>query len=77
MIVDDFTDYYWILFIQQKKYLKEKFAGLILDLKNQKIIVTYFRCDDEGEKKALEDLFRDIGMGINVKKDHLHSMRCE
>ena len=38
-----------------------------MDLRNQNINVKCLRCDDAVENKALEDLFRDKGMGIKFE----------
>ena len=53
LLVDNYTDYCWSIFLNKKSYLKDKVMTLLTDLKIASINVKYIRCDDSGENKAL------------------------
>jgi hypothetical protein len=46
LIVDNYTDYCWGLFLKYKAELKDKMFKLLTDLKIAGIEVKYVRCDD-------------------------------
>jgi hypothetical protein len=53
LIVNNYTDYCWTLFLKYKSDLKDKMFTLLSDSKIAGIEVKYIRCDDYGENKAL------------------------
>jgi hypothetical protein len=52
LVVDDYTDYCWSLFLKYKADLKDKMFNLLTDLKIAGIEVKYICCDDSGENKS-------------------------
>jgi hypothetical protein len=60
LVVDDFSDYYWSLFLRNKSYLKTKIINLLTDLKISDGKVKFIRCDETGENRYMID-------GLNVK----------
>jgi hypothetical protein len=54
LIIDDFTNYCWSYFLNEKSSLKEKDTSLILELRDQNIKVEILRWDDTGENTALK-----------------------
>ena len=67
LVVDDYTDYCWSLFLKSKSDLKTKFKTLLSDLNVAGINVKYIRCDDSGENKALFEECQSKGYGINFE----------
>ena len=65
LIVDDYTNYCWSIFLKNKSDLKEKMFTLLTDLKIAGIDIKYIRCDDSGENKAFYDACR--AKGYNIK----------
>jgi predicted secreted protein len=55
LIVDDYTNYCWSIFLKNKSELKEKMFPLLTDLKIAGIDIKHIRCDDSGENKAFYD----------------------
>jgi hypothetical protein len=53
LLVDDYSNYCWSIFLENKSDLKSKFMTLLNDLKIADINVKYIRCDDSGENKGL------------------------
>jgi hypothetical protein len=51
LIVDDYTDYCWSIFLKKKSELKEKMFTLLTDLKIAGSNVKYTHCDDSAENK--------------------------
>ncbi len=52
LVVDDYTDYCWSIFLKLKGELKDKMRILLTDLKIAGIEVKYIQCDNSGENKA-------------------------
>ena len=48
LIVDDYTDYCWSLFLKEKSELKEKMMVLLTDMKISGINIRFICCDDSG-----------------------------
>ena len=67
LIVDDYTDYCWSIFLKNKGDLKEKMFTLLTDLKIAGIDVKRVRCEDSGENKAFYNACRTRGYGINFE----------
>jgi hypothetical protein len=65
LVVDNHTDYCWILFLKEKSDLKSKFLTLLTDLKIAGLDVKFIQCSDSGENMALFDECRS--KGYNVK----------
>jgi hypothetical protein len=64
LLVDDYSDYCWSIFLKNKSDLKSKIMTLLNDLKISEINVKYIRCDDSGENKALFDACQAQGYGV-------------
>jgi hypothetical protein len=64
LIVDDYIDYCWSIFLRAKSDLKAKVTTLLTDLKIAGVNVQFIRCDDSGENKALFEECRSKGYGI-------------
>jgi hypothetical protein len=58
LLVDDYSDYCWSIFLKNKSDLKSKVMTLLTDLKIARINVKYIRCDDSGENKALFEAYQ-------------------
>jgi hypothetical protein len=67
LLVDDYSDYCWSIFLKNKSDLKSKVMTLLTNLKIAGINVKYFRCDDSGENKALFDACQAQGYGVKLK----------
>jgi hypothetical protein len=67
LLVDDYTDYCWSIFLKNKTDLKSKFMTLLTDLKIAGINLKYIRCDDSGENKALFGACQAQGYGVKFK----------
>jgi transposase InsO family protein len=65
LIVDDYTNYCWSIFLKNKSELKEKMFPLLTDLKIAGIDNKHIRCDDSGENKAFYDACS--AKGYNIK----------
>jgi hypothetical protein len=64
LIVDDYTDYCWSLFLKDKSELKEKMMTLLTDLKIAGINVRFIRCNDSGENKAFQKQCKSTAFNI-------------
>jgi hypothetical protein len=53
LLVDDYSEYFWSIFLKTKSNFKCKVITLLTDLKIAEINVKYIRCDYSGENKAL------------------------
>jgi hypothetical protein len=67
LLVDDYTDYFWIIFLNNKSDLKSKVMTLLTDLKIAEINVKYIRWDDSGENKALFEACQAQGYGVKFE----------
>jgi hypothetical protein len=68
LVVDDYTDYYWSLFLKAKSDLKGKFLTLLTDLKIAGLDVKFIiQCDDSGENKDLFDECRSKGYTVKFE----------
>jgi transposase InsO family protein len=67
LLVDDYTDYCWSIFLTNKSDLKNKVMPLLTDLKIAGINVRHIRCDDSGENKSLFQACAAQGYGINFE----------
>jgi hypothetical protein len=67
LLVDDYSDYFWRIFLKNKRDLKSKVMTLLTDLKIAEINVKYIRCDDSGENKALFDACQAQGYGMKFE----------
>jgi hypothetical protein len=67
LLVDDYSDYCWSIFLKKKSDLKSKVMTLLTDLKIAEINVKYIRCDDSGENKALFDACQTQGYGVQFE----------
>jgi hypothetical protein len=67
LLVDDYTDYCWRIFLKNKSDLKSKVMTLLTDLKIAEINVKYIRCDDSGENKALFEACQAQGYGVKFE----------
>jgi hypothetical protein len=67
LIVDDYSDYCWSLFLKCKADLKDKMFKLLTDLKIAGIEIKYIRCDDSGENKSFYDACRSNGYLIKFE----------
>jgi hypothetical protein len=52
LLVDDYTDYCWSIFLKQKSDLKGEVMTLLTDLKIAGISVKSIRCDGSGGNKS-------------------------
>jgi hypothetical protein len=55
LIVDDYTDYCWSIFLKAKGYLNVKVMTWLTSLKVDGVKVKIIRCNYSGEKKALHE----------------------
>jgi hypothetical protein len=67
LLVDDFSDYCWSIFLKNKSDLKCKVMTLLTDLKIAEINVKYIRCDDSGENKALFEACQAQEYGVKFE----------
>ena len=67
LIVDDYTDYCWSLFLKNKSELKSKMLTLLTDLKIAGIDIKFIRCDDSGENKSFYEACRTYGHNIKFE----------
>ena len=67
LLVDDYTDFCWSIFLKNKSDLKCKVMTLLTDLKIAGIEIKQIRCDDSGENKALFQACKDKGYGKNFE----------
>jgi hypothetical protein len=74
LVVDDYSDYYWSLFLQRKSQLAERAFALIMKIKvesedkiNVQKIVQRLRCDNAGENLNLQKLFEKEGYKIKFE----------
>ena len=67
LIVDDYTDYCWSIFLKAKSDLKVKVMTLLTDLKIAGVNIKFIRCDDSGENKTLFEECRSKGYGIKFE----------
>jgi len=67
LIVDDYTDFCWSIFLKNKSDLKDKMFSLLTDLHIAGIDVKYIRCDDSGENKSFHNACRDKGFKIKFE----------
>jgi hypothetical protein len=67
LIVDDYTDFCWSLFLKSKSELKSKMMVLFIDLKIPSIDVKFIRCDHAGENKAFYEECRYKGIKIRFE----------
>jgi hypothetical protein len=58
LLVVDYSDYCWSIFLKKKSDLKSKVMTILTDLKIAEINVKYIRCDDAGENKALFEAYQ-------------------
>ena len=55
LLVDDYTDYCWSIFLKNKSDLKCKVMTLLTDLKIAGIKIKHIRCDDSALFQACKD----------------------
>ncbi|MGL4341755.1 MAG: reverse transcriptase domain-containing protein, partial [Lactococcus lactis] len=72
LVVDDYSDKCWSIFVNRKSLMPDKVVALIRKLKDQNKysinhIVRVIRCDDAGENKALETMCTNQGLGIKFE----------
>jgi transposase InsO family protein len=67
LIVDNYTNYCWGIFLKNKSELKEKMLTLLTDLKIAGIEVKFIRCDDSGENKSFCKTCCAIGHNIKFE----------
>jgi hypothetical protein len=67
LLVDDYSDYCWSIFLKNKSNLKSKVMTLLTDLKIAEINVKYIRCYVSGEDKALFDACQAQGYGVTFE----------
>ena len=68
LIVDEATDHCWSFFLKKKSESSKVLKDLIMNLKSRyNTAVTYLRCDNSGENKATESLFRRNGIPIKFE----------
>jgi hypothetical protein len=67
LLIDDYSDYCWSIFLKNKSDLKSKIMTLLTDLKIAEINVNYIRCNDSGENKALFEACQAQGYGVKFE----------
>jgi hypothetical protein len=67
LLVDDYSDYCWSIFLKNKNDLNSKVMTLLTDLKIAEINVKYIRCNDSGKNKALFEACQAQGYGVKFK----------
>ena len=67
LIVDDYTDFCWSLFLKSKSELKSKMMDLLTDLKIASIDVKIIRCNNASENKVFYEECRSKGMNIRFE----------
>ena len=67
LIVDDYTDYCWSIFLKAKIGLKVKVMTLLTDLKIASVDIKFIRCDDSSENKSLFEECQSKGYGIKFE----------
>jgi hypothetical protein len=67
LLVDEYTDYCWSIFLKRKSDLKSKVMTLLTDLKIAGIDVKYIRCNDLGKNKSLFDECQAQAYGVKFE----------
>jgi hypothetical protein len=67
LIVYDYTDHCWSIFLKEKNDLKGKVMTLLTNLKIAGIDVKNTRCDDSGENKALFKACKAQSYGVKFE----------
>ena len=67
LVVDDYSGYCWIYFLNHKSDLKLKLLDLILELRDLKKTVKFLRLDDAGENFALEKACKQQQLGVTFE----------
>jgi hypothetical protein len=67
LLVDDYSDYCWSIFLKNKSDLKSKVMTLLTDLKIVDINVKYIRCNDSGKNKAVFESCQAQGYGVKLE----------
>jgi hypothetical protein len=67
LLVDDYTDYCWSIFLKHKSDLKGKVMTLLTDLEIAGINVKNIRGDDSGENKALFEACQSQAYGVKFE----------
>jgi hypothetical protein len=67
LLVDDYSDYCWSIFLKNKTDLKSKVMTLLTDLKISEINVKYIRCNYSGENKTLFETCQAQGYGVKFE----------
>jgi hypothetical protein len=69
LIVDDYTNYCWSIFLKNKSKLKEEMFALLTDLKIAGIDIKHIRRDDSGENKAFYDACCTKGYTLRLSSE--------
>ena len=67
VVIDDFSDYGWVVFLKNKSQLWEKVLPIIKKLSLTGKSVEYIRCDNAGENKVLQRKCLDEGFDIQFE----------
>ncbi len=70
LVVDDYSDYCWSLFLQQKSHLAERVSLLVNKIQGEsdtKITIDKILCDNAGENVALQKLLIKEGSKIKFE----------
>ena len=67
LIVDDFSNYKWCIFMKHKSELKHKIIRIIKELNLRKQTVMKIRCDNAGENVKLKDACVDENFNIQFE----------
>jgi hypothetical protein len=67
LIVDDYTDFCWSIFLKNKSDLKEKMFSMLTDLSIAGIDVKYIRCEDSGENKSFYNSCSEKGFKVKFE----------
>ena len=67
LTVDEHTNMMWSHFVRNKSDLKEVVTGLIKELKNERISVSYIRCDNSGENSSMENECINLNLKITFE----------
>jgi hypothetical protein len=67
LLIDDYSDYCWSIFLKNKSDLKSKVMTLLTDLKITGINVKYIQCDDSGENKAFFEACQAQRYGVKFE----------
>jgi hypothetical protein len=67
LIVNNYTEFFWSIFLKNKSEMKDKIFTLLSNLSIARIDVKYIRCNNSGENKSFQNACCEKGYKIKFE----------